>query len=327
MGGLPAAPRQVLQAAAALGRDFTLGLLESVWDGGDALLRHLQELQRAEFVYQQEVAAEPRFAFKHALTQEVAYTSLLSSTRRRLHRRIAEALQQRLGGQASIRPDLLAHHYTAAGLIEPAIVWWQRAGERAVEDSANVEAVSHFSQALELLVSLPETPARERTELELQIGLSGALIVTRGYGAVETVQADTRARELAERVGEPGQLFPLLFRRWGIHLVQSQQHVARHAAEDFLRLAERYGDPTQVMLAHSSMGVSCLVQGEVLAGRQHLAQAWARYDPEHHRALAFVTTSSPARRSRPGRPPAPGLPASWMRPDGRWTRRLPRHAG
>jgi AAA ATPase domain len=287
IGALPASTRHVLQTAAVLGRDFSLGVLENVWDGGDALLPELHKLQSAEFVYQRDVAPEPRFSFKHALTHEVAYASLLGSARRRLHRRVAETLEQESGGDAHSRPELLAHHYTAAGVLEPAIAWWQRAGERALEASANVEAIRHFTQALQLLGSLPETPARVRQELELQIGLSTALIVTRGYGAEESVQADTRARDLAHRVGEPGHLLPLLFRRWRIQLVQSHQYVARQAAEDFLSNAETYGDATQMMLAHSSMGVSCLVQGEIAAGRQHLAQAWARDAPEYHRPLAF----------------------------------------
>ena len=203
MGRLSEAPRRVLQTASVIGREWSLRLLQSLWEAPEPLAAALQELKRQEFVYEQRMGPEPVFVFKHALTQEAASASLLKRKRRQLHRRMAELLAGEFNDVAETQPELLAHHYTAAGLREPAVRWWQRAGERAAERSANAEAISHFRRALELLGSSPAGAERTGTELGLQIALCSPLSAIHGYTADETVAAYTRARELAEQVSEP----------------------------------------------------------------------------------------------------------------------------
>ena len=163
-----AAVKALAQLGATLGREFSYALLQAVspWDEG-TLRRGLHQLVAAEFLYQQGLPPQATYPFKHALIQETAYQSLLRSTRQQYHQRIAQVLEERFPETAETQPELLAHHYTEAGLREQAVGYWQRAGQRASDRSAHLEAVSHFTTGIELLKTLPETPAHTQHALTL----------------------------------------------------------------------------------------------------------------------------------------------------------------
>src|SRR5262249_60189475 len=120
----------------------------------------LARLVEAELVAQRGTPPQATYTFKHALVQDAAYQSLLRSTRQQYHQRIAQVLVERFPETGETQPELLAHHYTEAGLAEPAIGYWQRAGQQASERSAYLEAISHFTTGIALLKTLPQTPAR-----------------------------------------------------------------------------------------------------------------------------------------------------------------------
>src|SRR5262249_16735520 len=155
--------KALAQLGATLGREFSYALLQAVspWDEG-TLQRGLQQLVEAEFLYQQGLPPQAMYVFKHTLIQETAYQSLLRSTRQQYHQRIARVLEARFPATSETQPELLAHHYTEAGLRERALPYWQQAGQRALQRSANLEAVSHVTRGLEVLSTLPET--RERAQ-------------------------------------------------------------------------------------------------------------------------------------------------------------------
>src|SRR5690606_22586643 len=136
-----------------------------------SLDRSLVHLQSAEFLYETRLSPEREYTFKHALTHEVAYQSLLTRTRQQYHQRTAQVLAERFPDLAETQPELLAQHYTAAGLAEEAVAYWQRAGERSRARSADVEAVAHLTQGLDVLRTLPATPRRDQHELDLQLML------------------------------------------------------------------------------------------------------------------------------------------------------------
>jgi predicted ATPase len=173
--------KALAQLGATLGREFSYALLRAVspWDEG-TLRRGLHQLVEAEFLYQQGLPPEATYLFKHALIQETAYQSLLRSTRQQYHQRIAQVLETRFPESCETQPELLAHHYTEAGLTEQAIGFWQRAGQRASDRSAYLEAVSHFTTGIELLKTLPETPERTQHALTLYIALGAALQMAKG---------------------------------------------------------------------------------------------------------------------------------------------------
>ena len=191
------------QLVATLGREFSYALLQAVspWDEG-TVQRGLQQLVEAEFLYQRGLPPQATYLFKHALIQEAAYQSLLRSTRQQYHQRIAQVLEARFPEVVETQPELLAHHYTEAGLTDRAVDYWLRAGQRASERSANQEAISQLTTGLALLRSLPPTPARTQQELLLQTTLGPALMAVKGQAAPEVEHAYARARELCQQLGE-----------------------------------------------------------------------------------------------------------------------------
>src|SRR5262249_49201046 len=196
------------------------------------------------------------YVFKHALIQEAAYQSLLRSTRQRYHLRIAQVVEARFPTLCETQPELLAHHYTEADMLAPAIPYWQRAGQRAIERSANVEAISHLTKGLELLTILPDTAERTQHELDCLTTLGPALLATRGYAAPEVVQAYTRARELCQHIGETPEHVPVLWNLWLFYVARAEHQTALELGEQCLQLAQRAQDEALLLEAHYALGVS-----------------------------------------------------------------------
>ena len=165
-----------------------------------ALQQELRRLVEAELVYQRGLPPQAQYIFKHALIQDTAYQSLLKSTRQQYHQSDCASVGSEVSrDRKKSQPELLAHHYTEAGLVAQAIPYWHKAGERATQRSAYVEAISHLTKGLELLKTLPDTPERAQQELALQVTLGTTLIVTKGYASPEVEQAYARARSCASR--------------------------------------------------------------------------------------------------------------------------------
>jgi TOMM system kinase/cyclase fusion protein len=279
-----AAVKGLAQLGATLGREFAYELLQAVapWDEG-TVRRGLDQLVEAEFLYQQGLPPQATYRFKHALIQDAAYQSLLRSTRQRYHQRIAQVLEARFSESCQTQPELLAHHYTEAGLVELAIPHWRRAGQRALEGSAYVEAIAHLTKGLALLETLPDTPERSRQELLVQMTLGPALMATKGGGAPEVERLYTRARELCERVGEPSELFWVLWGGWYGYNVRGEHQRARELGEELLRLAERIQDPDLLLEAHHALWAILVWGGELAAAWPHLEQGLRLYEPQRHR--------------------------------------------
>ena len=281
--------KALAQLGATLGRAFSYALLRAVspWDEG-TLGRGLHQLVEAEFLYQQGLPPEATYRFKHALIQETAYQSLLRSTRQQYHQRIAQALETHFPEVVETQPELVTHHYTEAGLSARAIPYWQHAGERAVQHSAYVEAIGHFTKGLEVLKALPETPERARRELHLQTALGPALVVTQGPAAPETEQAYTRAQALCGQVGETSQLFPVLWGFWRFYNNRGEPHRARTLGEQLLRVAHQTHDTALLLEAHHTLWATLVSSGELVAARAHLEQGFSLYDASQHRSHAAL---------------------------------------
>src|SRR5919106_1858682 len=207
---LPAA-KEVAQLAAAVGREFTYDLVRRIAPQDEETLQAgLGQLVAAELLYQRGRPPRARYVFKHALIQDAAYASLLKSTRQQIHQRIAQVLEARFPALVETQPELVAQHYTAAGCAEQAVAYWQRAGQQASDRSAYLEAVSHLTTGIELLKTLPETPAHTQYAVTLYIALGAALQITKGYTAPEVEQAYTQARAWCQQGGETPELVPVL---------------------------------------------------------------------------------------------------------------------
>jgi TOMM system kinase/cyclase fusion protein len=278
-------PRELAQLGAVLGREFSYELLQAVATVDETTLQQgLAQLVDTELVYQRGLPPRSLYVFKHALIQDAAYQALLRSTRQQYHQRIARVLETRFPETVETQPELLAHHYTEAGLSEPAVDYWQRAGQRANEHSANAEAISHLTKGLEVLKTLLETPERLRRELTLQTILAQALKDAKGYGHPAVEQAYTRAWELCQQMGETPQLFPALLGLSIYFVVRAELQTARELGAQLLSLAQRAQDPVLLVEAYYSLGVTCFWLGDFAPAREYLEQGIVHYDPQRHRA-------------------------------------------
>ncbi len=197
-------------------------------------------------------------------------------------------LAERFSGTVETQPELLAHHYTEAGLKEQAIPYWQKAGQRASQRSANVEAVSHLTKALDILKTLPDTPERDQQELALQIVLGRSQMATKGFAAPERERAAIRAQELCRRLGDTRQLFSILHGLAGVHIVRGEFRTAQELIGQMLRIAEGEQDTGLLVIAHHFLGQTLYFQGEFVSARTQLEQGLAVYDFPQHHPLAFL---------------------------------------
>ena len=286
--------REVAQIGSVIGRGFSYGLLRDVTGMEDTPLQAaLERLAEADIVLVQGLPPESDYRFKHALIQDAAYENLLKSRRQVLHRRVAEVLLNSDVSAAAPEPELLAYHFTQAGLNDAAIEWWGKAGQRSLERSALVEAVGQFTRALDQIAALPDTPALRREQIKLQVALITPLIHIKGYAAPETKAAAEQAHlliERAEAVGEPPEdpllLFSVLYGFWVLNYIAFNGGAARKLAAQFLTLAEKQGASGPLMIGDRVMGISLLSAGEMTQARAHLDRAMAIYDPAKHRQLA-----------------------------------------
>jgi class 3 adenylate cyclase/predicted ATPase len=281
--------REVAQIGAVVGRDFSYALLRAVAGIDDTPLQAaLDRLADADILLVQGLPPDADYRFKHALIQDAAYENLLKSRRQQLHRRIAQTLIERFQEVAEAEPALIAHHYMEAGLGEQAVVFLQKAGQRAVERSANLEAIAHLTKALEILKAEPETPARDRQELVLQTTVGVPLIAVKGMAAPEVQRAYARAHQLCQQAGDAPQLFPALNGLWWFYEVKPDLRAAQELAQQLLNLAERTDESAHVIQAHRAMGHTLFWRGEFASARAHLEKAIALYDQQQHRSLAFT---------------------------------------
>ena len=253
-----AAVKDVAQTAAAIGREFSYSLIAIVAGLPERDLQAaLARLVDAELVFQRGSLPDANYLFKHALVQDAAYASMMRSRRQELHGQIAKVLEEEFPDIVASEPEVLAHHFTAAGLIQRGVFYWQRAGQQASDRSAYPEAATHFKVGLELLNQMPDTPARAHQELALHVGLGAALLVTRGHAVSEVERSYLKARELCMRIGETPELAPILFGLWRYYNTRAHLKTAREPVETLLRLAEH--DPSLSVVAHFALGCTALL--------------------------------------------------------------------
>src|SRR5438128_8770437 len=216
--------------------------------------------------------------FKHALIQDAAAQSLLKSTRQHYHQRIAHVLEAQFPAIVDQQPELLAYHSTEAGLTEKAVGYWHKAGQRAIERSAHLEAISHLRTGLELLPTLPETPERLQREVDMHIALGASLSATKGHAASEVAQTYIRAQHRCQHLADPYQLFPVLLGLWNHYLVRAELQTAHALGEQLLTLAQHTQDPVMLPTAHRAVGTALFYLGAAAEASTHMTQDIALYD-------------------------------------------------
>ncbi|MBI3799403.1 MAG: AAA family ATPase [Deltaproteobacteria bacterium] len=296
---LPPAEKSLLQMLSVIGKEFSWSLLKQVVNQPEAELPHsLSHLQAAEFIYEQPAFPEVEYTFKHALTQEVAYNSLLIERRKVLHERTAQAIEMIFHSQLEDHYGDLAHHYHRSTNTEKAVEYLGLAGRQAAQRSANTDALTHLTTALELLKTLPETSGRAQQELTLLLALGSTLRASKGFAAPEVEMAYSRARVLCEQIGEIPQLFSTLRGLWGIYFARGQSPRTQELAVQLLQVAEHAQDPTLLPEAHHVMGMASFALGELTAARTHLEQGIALYDLHRQPSLSFLYPMDPGAAGR-----------------------------
>jgi class 3 adenylate cyclase/predicted ATPase len=282
------AAKEVAQIGAVIGREFSYELIQPVAQRPEPDLEAaLDRLTNSGLLFCRGVPPHSSYLFKHALVQDAAYATLLRGRRQQLHGAIAAALEREFSEIVAAQPELLAHHCTEAGLTQQAVDNWGRAGERAIEGSANLEAIAHLTRGLDILEALPEGPQRDEKELAFRVGLLAPLFATR-FGSTEGERAAARALELSRRVGaDLRSLFRALLALTMTYSVRGNIQIGRETAEQLLVVGERLHDPEALGYAHHAMGNTMLWFGELGAARMHLEKGIALYQPEWSHSLAF----------------------------------------
>jgi len=280
-----ASMRHVAQIGAAIGREFSYDLLHAVSRlPEEELQASLARLVTSELVLQRGTPPNAVYNFKHALVQDAAHGSLLRSARRQLHARIAETLDTQSSEVMENQPELLAQHYTEAGLIEKSVDYWDKAGRRSAARSAMAEA-AQFQKGLDQLALLPDTPQGQRKELEFYSALCAVLHVVKGHAAPETGQAYARARELWEQLGSPSEFLGVPYGQSRYHIHRGELDVAQRLDEDLLRLSRERNSSAGLVLGHLSSGMTLRIRGRLASSRSHLEELLALYDPISHSSL------------------------------------------
>ncbi|MFQ5694899.1 MAG: AAA family ATPase, partial [Terriglobia bacterium] len=280
--------REIAQLGAVLGREFTYEMLQAIASIEETTLQNgLDQLVDAELLYLRGRPPRAKYTFKHALVQDAAYQSLLRRSRQQYHQQVAQLLEARFPETVETHPELLAHHYTEAGLVEQAVGYWQRAGELAVEHSANLEAIAHCTKGLDLIKTLPESRELAEQELALQITIGVPLVATKGYGTPEAAAHYRRARALCEQLGETKRLLPVIYGQWLDSAARGDYRTARTFGEELLRFAAQQEEPGPTVVGHRTIAWVDLFLGELSLSLSHVDQGLSLYDAEQHRSLAF----------------------------------------
>ena len=255
--------KELAQLCSILGREFTFEMLLAIQPHQKKMLQQgLKQLVESELLYQRGVFPRATFIFKHALIQETAYQSMLKNTRRRYHRKIAEVLVGQFSELATAQPEVIAHHYSEAGLTMEAVSYWQQAGQHAAESFANKEAIAHFTKALELLKDQPENPEHTRQELMLHLAMGPPLSTLKGFAALEVEAACSRAYKLCQQVGGARLQFPALWGLWHYYLVKSDFPKAVTLSKKLFGLAQTTNDHSFLSDAYRAIGETFLWSGE-----------------------------------------------------------------
>jgi class 3 adenylate cyclase/predicted ATPase len=290
---LQAEARYVLQCASVIGRLFRYRLLEHMTRQERDLNRYLDEFEERELIYEERTVPELEYAFRHALTQEATYQSILERRRKEFHHQVAQGIEQFYQERLEEYYEELAHHYSRSDDIQKALEYLLKAGNKALRLCACREAIAHFSKGLELVKTLPDTPERAQQELDLQFALGISVQVIEGYGSPEAGRAYARAVELCQQIGETPQLLQALEMPSAVHLMRAEHQKARELIERKLSLAQRLGDPMQVDICHWQLGLVSVQLGELIPARERFERGIAWYDPQQHLSLTFRYGVSP----------------------------------
>jgi predicted ATPase len=276
---LPAPEKSLLQTLAVIGKDFSLNLVSQISAiADDRLEPMLKGLQTGEFIYEQSASGETEYTFKHVLTQEVAYNSVLMERRRHLHERTGQMIEMLFKDRIDDHVAELARHYSRSTNTRKAVEYLFRAGSQAAKRYAHSDAIAQLSSALELLKRLTDDNERSRLELQVQSALAVSLVSAKGWAAVELEPVYARTRELCAQVDDPARGFAAVFGEWLMRYWRLEMHNALKLADELLVAAEGAKYPAMLFTGHNARGITLVHMGQFVSANEHLEKALAVFD-------------------------------------------------
>jgi tetratricopeptide (TPR) repeat protein len=270
-------PKRLLQTASVIGREVSLRLLTRVWDATPDFSAELAELCRQEFLYERPAADDAVYVFKHALTQDVAYDSLLVRRRRDLHLAAARALERLHADRLDEIAATLAYHYVRTDQIDEAVTWLMRAADQAARVYANAEAILHLDLASRRLQRLPEGVGRDRQMLDVSLRHASSLYFLGRFR--ESVDMLTPHAARVARLNDPALAARYAF--WLAHMYSrlGDQRVARDSAHRAIEAGTVAADQATVGKAHGLIALDCHWSGEPELGIRHGRKAVELLEP------------------------------------------------
>ena len=287
-----AAVKRIAQIGAVIGREFGYELIAEIVMMSDAALADvLSRLVAAELASCRGSIPQAIYTFKHALVQDTAYDSLLKSHRMVLHAKIAQALER--WPESEAMPELLAHHYTAAGQFEAAVPYWRRAGELAMQRFALHEAITHLNNGMMLIAKIPPGPQRDLMELELRTVLGPAVVAQYGWGQSEVSRILEPAWSLTEALDHRPSYAPVLHSLWVHYLCMDRLALSLQSTEKLLAAGAATRDDSLVLVGYRTAIGSHYWLGDFTAARRNGDALRAVYDPHRHWHIAQLTNTDP----------------------------------
>jgi predicted ATPase/class 3 adenylate cyclase len=283
--------KEVSQIGAAIGREFSYSLVRALVGRDETALKHaLTQLEQAELVFRRGEPPEAVYIFKHALVRDVAYQSQLKSRRHQLHAQIARTLEEKFPDIVVSQPEIVAHHFTEAGLVDPAIDYWLKAGQQAARRSANAEALNHLARGLELLPNIDDPILRNKSELLLQTSLGHSLRAIKGWSIDSVKRAYTRALQLCKESGFDEHTLPAVFGLWTWNFLRAALGEAQSLAEYLVSKAGNIDDSVYKVLAHEALGFTLFARGNFAASHAALERSLSMC--EDSKAAAYLDLSA-----------------------------------
>lgn len=274
-----AGAKEVAQIGAVIGREFSYELLSAVAGiPKDKLDESLEQLMRSELIFRRSVNPHAVYTFKHALVRDAAYEGLLKSRRAQLHAALANAFEQIFPEIVEAQPEIVAHHLTEAGVAEKAVRYWLRAGTKAAQRSAHLEAIAHLQKGLDALHSLPSGPERVRTELDLVMAMGPCLIATQGPAGSDAIAIFTRARQLCERLGDPPEYLQVMFWLVTANVMRGELPLAQETIAVLLDRTEQRGDRPALLNAMRGKAMILMFMGQIDEAARVIAHAFDTFN-------------------------------------------------
>ncbi len=254
------AAKDVAQLGSSIGREFSYELINEVYESDAQTLQNkLSKLVDAGLLYRYDMPLYVNYEFKHALIRDAAYESILRSKRKDYHRSIAEVLESKFPDQVESRPELVAHQYTEAGIMNKAVEYWQKAGQKSIESAAYTEGITHYNKGLDLLSFFPESDEKAFQEIAYRTSLGGALIDIRGYASEEIENQYSIANEIRQNLEtkiESSEHYRILHGLWLYYSFTGKAREAVELAQQLVKVAENEGIPFLLIGAYQAAGLT-----------------------------------------------------------------------